>query len=239
MEFRAYASSSGGNLYTVTCGEAVLALECGLKIKDIREALKFGISSLAGALLTHSHMDHAQSVGHLLRAGVDVYASAGTWGALDALSREWPHRRHVLAPQKEVEVGPFRVLPWATRHDTEGSLGWLIGAPDGDRLLFAIDTAYVPYTFAGLTHVAIECNYSEALLRASDAPDVRKARTLRTHMGLERVIAMLAANDLRLVREIHLLHLSDQHGDGEAFCAAVRRATGKPAFAAPRDWRTP
>lgn len=231
VDFRAHYSSSAGNLYLASCaGAAGLLIDPGVRMADVRWALDFGVSRLEAALVSHHHADHCRAVPELLRAGVDVWASRGTWEAM-GLSH---HRAFTLEPQREVRIGPWSVLPFDTRHDAEGALGFLIGAPDGDRLLYAVDTAYVPYRFAGLTHIAIEANYSSEILRRSAAPPEHKKRVLRSHMSIERVVVMLRANDLTRVREIHLLHLSDAHSDAEAFRAEVERAVGKPVTVAPK-----
>ncbi len=232
MEFRAFASSSGGNLYLVTEeGCRPLMIEAGLPMKAIRRALPISVTALGGCLISHNHDDHSHSVADLMRASVDVYASAGCWDALGLIGG---HRAVAVKPDVEFLVGRWRVLPFDLRHDAEGCLGYLVGAPSGERLLFAIDTAYVPYRFDGLTLIAIECNYSAELLYASGASGDHKARILRSHLSLERVITMLESNDLSRVREIHLLHLSDGHSDAPAFKAAVEAATGKPTHCAPR-----
>ena len=72
------------------------------------------------------------------------------------------------------------------------------------------------------------------ILHKSDVSPEHKKRVLRNHMGLERAIELLQANDLSKTREIHLLHLSDGHSDAEGFKQAVAAATGKPDSVAPK-----
>lgn len=232
MNFRAFASSSAGNLYAVEFEGARLLIDPGVRMKDLQRALGFKASASVGALVSHSHGDHSEAVPGLLRSAVRVYATAGT---LAALAASHHHGAVEIRPMERFRVGPFKVLPFPTRHDAEGAVGFLIGSPDGDCLLYAIDTAYVPYRFAGLTHVAIEANFSEVLLRRSEAPPEQRRRILKNHMSVERAIKALKSNDLSHVREIHLLHLSDRHGDAEAFRLEVERATGRPTYVAPRD----
>lgn len=234
MRFEAYASSSAGNLYAITERDSGrLLIEAGVSIKDIRRYVGFTLSTgVVGCLVSHHHGDHARAVPDLMAAGVDVYASDETWKALGAAG----HRRVVLralVPQS-IGGGAFRVLPFDVRHDAVGALGFLVESADGDRLLYACDTAYVPYVFNRLTHIAVECNFSMDTIRQSHVDADRAARVIRYHMGLERVIDMLHANDVSLVREIWLLHLSDTHGDAAAFRDAVERATGKPVYVAPK-----
>lgn len=232
MEFRAFASGSAGNLYVAHDGVNPLMLECGLPIARIRKLLDFKLSAIRACLVSHYHGDHAQGVRGVMDAGVDVYASKETWRALDLPFTH--HRMEYAHPLQQFDIGGWRVLPFDLRHDAEGALGYLVEDCGGDRLMFACDTAFVPYKFNGLTHIAIECNYSADEIRRSTVAPERVARVLRHHMGLERVLKFLEANDLSKVRQIWLLHLSADHGDGKAFQDAVRRATGKPTYIATR-----
>jgi len=233
IEFTSHASSSRGNLYTVSNGSSTLAIECGLPVKQMRKALDFGIAGLDGVLLSHHHQDHARAMRDVMRHGVDVFASRETFEALE-IERDH-HRAVALVPLESMSIvgrwGRWRVLPFAVRHDAAGALGFLI-ANGEDRLLYACDTAYVPYRFRALTHVCIECNYSLDLLLESASAPAQRARVMRYHMGLERVLTMLEANDLSRVREIHLLHLSSAHSDAEQFKATVESAAGKPTYIA-------
>lgn len=228
MKFLAHASSSAGNLYTVESGDSVLLIEAGVSIGDIRRHLDFRLSAVSGCLVSHFHGDHASSVGAVMKAGIDVYTSGETWGQL----RLNGHRAHAIRAKSVLKIDDWRILPFDTRHDAEGSLGFLIEDLNRNRLLFACDTSFVPYTFAGLTHIAIECNYSLQTIRNSKMEAVQIARVLRHHMGLERVLALLQANDLSRLREVHLLHLSDAHGDSEQFIKEIQEATGVPVYVA-------
>ena len=223
IEFTSFASSSAGNLYRVTSGDTVLLLECGLSIKRIRQALSFGLASVAGCLVTHCHMDHAKAAGDLLKAGVDVYTSAGTAKAIGLTG----HRLHIIKAGKQFTIGAIRVLPFATEHDAPEPLGFLL-ADGEDKMAFITDSAYIRWRFKGLTMLAIECNYDAGLL--GNLEPSRRYRLLQSHMSLETVKAMLAANDLSRVREIHLLHLSGDHADPERFKSEIEKLTGIPVY---------
>jgi phosphoribosyl 1,2-cyclic phosphodiesterase len=233
VNFVAHASSSAGNFYVAEAdGGYRLAIECGLSIRRLRTEFMFPLNGIDAVLLSHHHGDHSRAVHDLLRASVPVCCSRE---CAEALGIATHHRWREVWPGVELCVGLWRVVPWEASHDAPGALGFFILAPDGDRLLYACDTAYVPHRFAGLTHVAVECNWSRAALWFSGVDVAQKRRVVENHMGLDRAIAMLAANDLSRVREIHLLHLSDRHGDEVAFREAVERATGKPCLVAPRE----
>ncbi len=233
ITFTSYASSSGGNAYVVSDGEHRLGIEAGLPFRDYQRLLGFGVTGLAGVLCSHAHSDHARAVKQLLKAAVDVYASAGTFKALGV---DGSHRAHVIASRKPAHIGPWTVLPFDVPHDAPEPLGFVITGPSGDRLLFATDAAYLPYTVADLNVICLEVNFSlEELGRrvASGAVDPLVAgRTIRNHASLERALDTLRANDLSKVREIHLLHLSSRSADEVEFKAAVERATGVPTYVA-------
>lgn len=234
IDIRTLASSSSGCCYHVTDGSTPLLLEAGIPFKRIREGVRFQVSSLAGCLISHEHGDHSKAAAELMRAGVDVYASQGT---LDTLGLSQEHRVRPVRAREPLTLGTWTVLPFEAFHDAEEPLGYLLASGEG-KVLYLTDSAYCKYRFNGLTHLMIECNYSLDLLRQGVMMGKfsldHKNRVLRNHMGLDRVLAMLTANDLSKVRELHLLHLSDENSDEAAFKAAVERQTGKPVYVAGR-----
>jgi phosphoribosyl 1,2-cyclic phosphodiesterase len=218
--FHSYASSSQGNLYSATDGRTSLLLECGLPIQRISYLLD--LRQIAAALISHEHGDHAQAAPDLLRRGIPVWCSAGT-------ARKCGIEADAERAQagKPFKVGTFTVYPFETKHDAAEPLGFYICSALGPRLLFATDTYYLPNRFAGMSEIAVECNYSMDLLRQSNRPDEAKKRVLRSHMSLDTVLGFLQANDLSRVEKIWLLHMSDEHGHAEAAKRAVQEITGK------------
>jgi phosphoribosyl 1,2-cyclic phosphodiesterase len=124
-------------------------------------------------------------------------------------------------------------------HDAPGTMGFLVGSPDGGRLLYLTDSAYTPYTFDGLTHVAVEVNHDLDLMRGKTVDGqidpVRYRRTVSNHMSLNRALDLLRAIDKRRLQEVWLLHLSDANSDEAAFKAAVQEVVGVPVHVAPRN----
>lgn len=217
----------------VSDGEHRLGIEAGLPFREYRRLLGFGVTSLAGVLCSHSHGDHARAVKQLLKAAVDVYASAGTFNALGV---EGSHRAHIIASRRPAQIGAWKVLPFDIPHDAPEPLGFLIEGPSGDRLLFATDASYLPYRFERLNMIALEVNFSlEELSRrvlAGAVDPLVAGRTIRNHASLERALETLKANDLSKVREIHLLHLSSGNASEVEFKRAVQEATGIPTYVA-------
>ena len=228
MEFRAHASSSRGNFYTVSDGENLLAIECGLRFPDLRRALGFRVSELCGCLVSHEHKDHSRAASDLARAGVDIYASAGTLAALGLSGA----RINSVTVHERFFVGPWTVYPFDTTHDAAEPLGFVVITETGEKLLYASDTPYLKYMVEGLTVIAIECNYEASMLQESSLLPAVKRRIVHSHFSLEYVKGFLQANDLSRVREIHLLHMSDGNSDAARFKREVQELTGKPVVIA-------
>jgi phosphoribosyl 1,2-cyclic phosphodiesterase len=226
IKFKPLASGSKGNCYHLTDGTTEILLECGIPIRKIREGLDFRLSSVAACLVSHEHQDHAKAIADMMAAGIDVYASRGT---IDALGLRG-HRLHPIQALQGFEIDSWYILPFDLVHDAAEPLGFVCVSGD-ERLLFATDTAYIKYVMPGLTHICIECNYDEETLSKNviqgKIDPVLRQRVIENHMSLDRVKAMLSANDLSRVEEIWLLHLSDGNADAERFHKEIFWLTGR------------
>ncbi len=232
MEFRAYASSSKANAYTITEGQETVLVEMGLPIRELRKALGFSLAYVSFALLSHSHKDHSRSAEDVMRAGIDLYTTQGTIDALGLTG----HRVHAVKAGQQFQVSGWRVVPVEAQHDDVEPLAYLIASPSGRKLLFATDTYYLHNSFVGLNIIAVECNYASDILRANvesgSVPWTLKNRLLHSHFSLENVKTFLKANDLSKVEAIHLLHLSSGNSDAERFREEIMELTGKPVYIA-------
>ncbi len=232
ITFTTLASSSRGNCFHVTNGSTPILLECGIPFKDIQRKLNFKTSELAACLVTHEHKDHSKAVTDIMKSGIDCYMSKGTADALGVTG----HRIKIIKAQESFQVGKWTILPFATQHDAAEPLGFLLVNQAGEELLFATDTFYIKYKFKGLTHIAIECNYSIDILNANIesglVPVAMKNRLLQSHFSLANVKEFLKANDLSRVAEIHLLHLSSDNSDADRFKREIQQLTGKAVYVA-------
>ncbi len=232
IEIKTLATGSTGNCYWISDGRTPLLLECGISFKQIQKALNFKTSDLAGVLVTHEHKDHCKAVKDVADRGLDIYMSQGT---KDALGVEH-HRFRAVENKKQFQVGTWTILPFDVQHDVSEPFGFMLANQDDDRLLFATDTYYIRYKFPRLTHLMIECNYSQKILDenadSGRIPSFLRERVMQSHFSLENLITFLKANDLSNVEEIHLLHLSDSNSNEELFKKEVQAATGKPVYVA-------
>ena len=231
IEVQCLASGSSGNSYAVDDGESVLLLEAGIPAKRILSGYLSLLPRVAGALITHEHQDHAKGAADLAARGIDIYATEGTFSCIPGVRH--PYRKHVVRIGKQFSLASWIVLPFKTEHDAMEPCGYLLYSTAAqEKLLFATDTFYIPNTFRDLNVIMMECNYSLPLLedsiREGRVPEAMRPRLLQSHFSLENVKDFFAANDMRTVRQIYLIHLSGNNADPKQFRREIERATGKP-----------
>jgi phosphoribosyl 1,2-cyclic phosphodiesterase len=222
------ASGSTGNSYAVDDGASVLLLEAGIPAKKILSGYLELLPRVAATLISHEHGDHASGVAGIAAAGIDLYATAGTFAEIPDIDR--PYRKHTVRIGEQFDLGSWIVLPFETKHDAMEPCGYLLYSKTAqERLLFATDTYFIPNTFRALNVVMLECNYSLPLLDKAIAdgttPAFIKPRLLQSHFGLENVKDFFRVNDMSAVRKIYLIHISRGNGDPEQFVREVRRIT--------------
>ncbi|ANU13488.1 Metallo-beta-lactamase superfamily domain protein in prophage [Planococcus halocryophilus Or1] len=230
IEIKTLATGSKGNCYYITDGYTPLLLEAGIKFRDIQRKLNFQTRDIKGCLITHEHKDHCMGVPDVLKAGITCYLSKGT---KDELGIEH-HRLKVVENKKQFQIGTWTILPFDVQHDVSEPFGFLLVNSAGDKLLFATDTYYIKYRFKDITHLMVECNYSQKILDenilSGRTPKVLRKRLMRSHFSLENVKEFLKANDLSKLQEIWLLHLSDSNSNEEQFRQEVAELTGKMIY---------
>ncbi len=224
-----YASSSAGNLYAVSDGETKILLECGLPFKRLSALLGHHVTDYAACFISHEHNDHAYHQGdqntalELSKRGLPIYCHPDTAKALEIEAEA-----DFMAPGACQRVGSLVVTAIEAHHDVPCN-GYLIGSiRTGEKLLFAIDTMYIKARFSGLTEIAVECNFSFEAMRSDDAPASLKRRIMDSHMAVETFLQFCAANDMARVKQIHLLHMSNDRGNADLFRRMVQEATGCP-----------
>jgi phosphoribosyl 1,2-cyclic phosphodiesterase len=230
IEIKALATGSSGNAYRVTDGKTPLLLECGIRYKDIQKGFDFKVSEIGACLVTHEHQDHVKSIHDVLKAGIDVFGSHGTFETLGITH----HRIKPVRAREQFQIGTWTILPFDVQHDVSEPLGFLLVNQEGEKLLFATDTYYIKYRFPGLTHIMVECNYSMDIISENVTNGIihkaMKKRVMKSHFSLKNVKEFLKANDLSKVEEIWLLHLSDNNSNEEQFKREIQELTGKLVF---------
>lgn len=225
LHFQSFASSSQGNLNSLDDGKTKLLLDCGLSWRKVLEALNFKTSEYSAICLSHSHNDHSKGIIDAAKAGQDVYLLPETREALGLSG----HRIHQIDLFHQFRIGSFVVKAFPLKHDVP-NCGFLFANSKGERAVYITDTPYCRYRFNNLQIIMIEANYAAPLLKDNTRSSELRQSILQDHMSLETLIRMLRANDLTKVKEIHLLHLSNNNSDANEFKQRIQEVTGKPVY---------
>jgi phosphoribosyl 1,2-cyclic phosphodiesterase len=229
MKFHIIGTGSTGNGYIMECQESkeVLLIECGMKLIDVKKALNFDLSRIKGCLLTHCHGDHSKYIREYIGAGINIYSSRETFDALGYTS----HHRAIICNERNLYNIPnstFKFIPFNIEHDCPQGFCYFINQKECGNTLFLTDSFYIPYKFANLNNIILEANYCENILSEKEKihPFLRD-RIITSHMSLQTCEQMLLANDLRLVQNIVLIHLSDSNSNEEIFKNRISEITSK------------
>jgi len=188
-------------------------LECGIAWPKIQKALSYDLTCIDGCLLTHEHRDHSKSFYDVMKAGIDVYSSAGTFDFLDV-----KEKRRAISIESYVYYKvskTFLAFPFNIIHDAKEPFGYIVHDKiDGDWLLFVPDSGFIKQRFnIKFSIIAIECSYDMNILQQRvDTQDINESlakRLLESHAEKQTTMRYLDEFcDLSKCREIHLLHMS-------------------------------
>lgn len=232
MRLNVLGSDSNGNCYVLQNDKEALIIEAGVRFSEVKKALKWQLSKVVGAVITHEHNDHAKYIRDFVSNGITVLALPSVFRAkgIDSLSF-----RKEIEPMHGYIIGGFRVFAIPVCHDVP-CVGFIIEHEDMGRMLFVTDTMMLEYKVPGLNHILLEANYAEDILdakiEAGSVPLSMKPRLIHSHMEIETTKGILRANDLSGVNEIVLIHLSNGNSDERRFVREVQETSGKPVYAA-------
>ncbi len=232
VEIKSFGSSSAGNCYQIIDGDRSMLIEAGINPKKIR----VDFSSVDALLLSHEHGDHSKYLNDILkRSALSVYCTKGTAQALTAPN----YRVMEVAYRQQFTVKGWQIMPFDVEHDANEPCGFLIISPSGKKIVFATDTYYIRYKFAGVTHWMIECNYSidtvNLMVEAGNIDRKRRTRLLQSHFEINNVVQFFKEQDLSQSEQIHLLHLSDSNSDARLFKQKIQAVTGLSVYVAGGD----
>lgn len=175
--------------------------------------------------------DHAKYVSEYIRAGIPVYSAYQTQSALEVITGE---RTTPIPSMKKQRLGNFTVTPFNVPHDPDiECYGYLIEHDEIGKLLFLTDLEYCRYNFSKqkINHILCECNYDKNLIDENYEHPVRN-RVLQTHMELHTFLDFISTNDNAGLRNVVLLHLSNNNSDKTAFVGKTQRITNANVYVA-------
>ncbi len=232
MQIEVLGTGSAGNCYKLEIGRATLLLECGLPFKVIQRKLDFKLSDIDACLVTHEHMDHAKAVKDLMKAGVDCYMTNGTVSSLNISGHRLNELRRTDGDNYYLlAIKDLIILPFEAVHDVNEPVSYFIKTKDDtESMVFVTDTAYLKYKIMDCDVLMIECNYVKSTLDENVEQDKintsLRNRIVKNHLSLETLVESLQAADLKRLKKIYLLHLSDSNSDEKLIKRTIQEITG-------------
>ena len=231
MDIQVLASGSSGNCYKISDGKTAILLDAGIPIRAIQIKCNFHLNDIAACLISHCHKDHSAAANDLAKFGIDIFASQGTITECGFVG----HRIRPVKALSLFRIGTFKIIGFDTQHDTPEPLGFLVESTvTNEKLLYFTDSFYIKYKFQGLTHIMAECNYDKETFQASiHNGRINKElapRLIKSHMSLEHLIELLNANDLKKVKQIYLMHLSDNNANERLIKEEIQKLTGTEVY---------
>lgn len=209
MKLKVLGSGSSGNCYILESDTEALIIEAGLPFMEVKKALNFNVRKIVGVIASHSHRDHSRYVCEYEKAGIRVYK---------------PYESRL---QYRI-FGNFLFRHFELVHDVP-CYGFYIEHPDIGKMIYASDTEYIKYRFNGLNHILVECNYDKRLI-PDDAAN--RSHVMTGHMELQTTLEFLKANNNPDLRNVVLLHLSQNNAGPLEFSTEASKVVQCPVYIA-------
>lgn len=226
MFVRCIGTGSSGNSYALYDNDGkILLLDLGLARKQILRGIGFNVSDVVGAVVSHSHLDHAKSVKDFENMGIPVFSHKNM--EID-FGGEHEERKHIRYGNFDINAFAITDKNGKFMHtNNDGSecpcYGFLIEHEDMGKFLYITDTELVKWRFSGINHILISCNYQKKYISDS----AKRNHVLRGHMELETVKNFIKANKSNALRTVILCHLSGDSCNAEECLADVQKVVGE------------
>ncbi len=235
LKFSILSSGSGGNsVYIEADGKRIL-IDAGLSEKKLSQRMAHidrSLNGLDAVFATHEHTDHIRGMGPLLRKHqLSLYTTEGTYKRACHSLGKLPGFTPIRAGQP-VEFGELIVEPYATPHDAEESVAFVIHYR-GLRLGIATDlgkvTAEVTSKLQKLDALLIESNHDVDMLDAGPYPWVTKRRIKSDvgHLSNEACGEILSSVKHSGLRLVVLMHMSETNNHPELARITAHQALGQ------------
>lgn len=216
MKLKVLGSGSSGNCYVLENKAEALIIEAGISFKEVKIALDFDVSKIVGVVVSHIHSDHSKSVKEYEEAGFPVFK---------------PYKSEI--ERQERVFGGFEIKSFPLVHDVP-CFGFLIIHPDCGKALYVSDTEYIKYRFKDLNHILVEANYDRDLLADAEESIEKRNHVMSGHMEIGTACEFLRINRNPDLRNVVLLHLSEDNAEPGQFIKKASKFVGCPVYTAKR-----
>ena len=210
-----FGSGSAGNCmyFESTTGDR-LVIDMGFSFKKIKEFLNFRLDRTT-FLITHvGHQDHSKAMQDAIKSGCDVQCY---------------FENNVAYKANGFLYTAFDVVHNVKTH------GFMIHHEECGTVVFLTDSGPLNMYFKDVNHWFVEANFCEEYVeeKAFRSGETYLAeRIFRDHQSIQELEKLILRQDLSKTETFCLLHMSDSNSNEQEFMKRIRRATGKPVYAA-------
>ena len=219
MKFYMLASGSKGNAFILDTNDSKILIDCGTTKRYLNESFdSTGYKPLDfdAVLITHKHTDHISQI-KMFAQHPNIYTP-------EPLIVN--HR--LVNPYESFLVRDLNILPIATSHDADVSVGYVIET-DGKKIVYVTDTGYVKDSdielMKGADIIVLESNHDPELLMKTRRPYMIKQRILSDYGHLSNEMAGIVLSKIvtENTKEIILAHLSQEANSEEVALKTVSK----------------
>ena len=228
LTFFSLGSGSCGNCYYLATESDAIIIDCGVRIRRFKKNMQeYGmkIGKVKGIIITHDHADHIKAAGKLSKEyNLPVFATPLIHEGMD---KNWQNsvkipaeNRHNINKEEPFEIGSFRITAFSLPHDASENVGYYI---EVGEYRFCVMTDVVDVTekvneyILKSTHLILESNYDEEMLRQGRYPEMLKERIVsgHGHLSNKKAASALAENFHEHLKNVWLCHLSEENNHPE------------------------
>lgn len=208
------SSGSKGNAIVISDEDTNILLDCGIPYGQIQKKSNF--IRLDGCLVTHNHQDHCKATKDLQKYGIECYSPDNT------------------PPIKQFSIGTFDIIPFELEHDVTCYGYQLTSRKTKESAVYITDTAYCRYKFKDINYFIVECNYIkneiDTNMRTGTIHHSLRNRIISSHMSLDTLKSLLQANNISVIKQIWITHVSKSNGDKQIILNEIKKLTGKEVY---------
>lgn len=224
MFFYSLCSSSKGNANFLGDASGGILFDAGIGIRNFSKALSLAElepGCIRAILVSHDHSDHVHGLEAIsTRYGIPVYGSRGT---LESLLKKGTlsGKQQLFALDGPAEVAGFYVTPFATPHDSVGSIGFHVDCENGLSAAVCTDLGYPSDTvmrgILGCDFVMLESNYDRKMLLNGGYPPFLKQRinSRSGHLSNDQCAQTTEQLIRSGTKKVLLAHLSEENNRPE------------------------
>ena len=214
-------SGSKGNCTYLRYGEDEILIDAGRSLRALASALQSvggDVARIKAIFITHEHSDHISALEMLSKKyRIPIHMTEDSAKKVLATTTYVKSNLICHTPCFEEQVGSLTIRSFPTPHDSDMSVGYTIGLPNGEKIGYATDIGHITEkireNLLGASAVVIESNHDTRMLREGPYPAWLKMRIRSPHGHLSNsdcaaFLPELAANG---ARDILLAHLSAEN----------------------------